>query len=102
MAAVCHSGVSPCRPAAPGSTIDASDTGRCAMLHMLTRRWWLFVLRGVAAMLFGIFAIVWPGATLLVYDRLTCDEHFELFGRAYGLPPLRAATHQALFGLLAA
>lgn len=21
----------------------------------------------------------------LVYDRLTCDEHFELFGRAYGL-----------------
>ncbi len=36
------------------------------MLHMLTRRWWLFVLRGVAAMLFGIFAIVWPGATLLV------------------------------------
>jgi ABC-2 type transport system ATP-binding protein len=22
----------------------------------------------------------------LVYDRLTCDEHFELFGRAYGLP----------------
>src|SRR6266508_717109 len=66
MAAVCHSGVSPCRPAAPGSTIDASDTGRCAMLHMLTRRWWLFVLRGVAAMLFGIFAIVWPGATLLV------------------------------------
>jgi ABC-type multidrug transport system ATPase subunit len=22
----------------------------------------------------------------LVYDRLSCDEHFELFGRAYGLP----------------
>jgi ABC-type multidrug transport system ATPase subunit len=21
----------------------------------------------------------------LVYDRLTCDEHFELFGRAYGM-----------------
>jgi ABC-type multidrug transport system ATPase subunit len=22
----------------------------------------------------------------IVYDRLTCDEHFELFGAAYGLP----------------
>ena len=22
----------------------------------------------------------------IVYDRLTCDEHFELFGHAYGLP----------------
>lgn len=22
-----------------------------------------------------------------VYGRLTCDEHFELFGRAYGMPP---------------
>lgn len=23
----------------------------------------------------------------VVYPRLTCDEHFELFGAAYGLPP---------------
>jgi ABC-2 type transport system ATP-binding protein len=23
----------------------------------------------------------------IVYERLTCDEHFELFGRAYGMPP---------------
>ena len=23
----------------------------------------------------------------VVYERLTCDEHFELFGRAYGLTP---------------
>lgn len=22
----------------------------------------------------------------VVYERLTCDEHFELFGRAYGMP----------------
>ena len=25
----------------------------------------------------------------VVYERLTCDEHFELFGRAYGLTPGR-------------
>ncbi|GAA3500835.1 ABC transporter ATP-binding protein [Streptomyces prasinosporus] len=23
----------------------------------------------------------------IVYERLTCDEHFELFGRAYGMAP---------------
>jgi ABC-2 type transport system ATP-binding protein len=23
----------------------------------------------------------------IVYDRLTCDEHFELYGRAYAMPP---------------
>ena len=25
----------------------------------------------------------------LLYQRLTCDEHFELFGKAYGLHPLQ-------------
>ena len=29
----------------------------------------------------------------IVYDRLTCDEHFDLFGHAYGLDP--AVEHQA-------
>ena len=37
----------------------------------------------------------------LVYPRLTCDEHFELFGRAYGMPPLteqesRSAIYDSL------
>ncbi len=37
----------------------------------------------------------------LVYGRLTCDEHFELFGRAYGVPPdverdSRRAVYEAL------
>lgn len=37
----------------------------------------------------------------LVYGRLTCDEHFELFGRAYGITPEvergnRDAIYQAL------
>ena len=27
----------------------------------------------------------------VLYSRLTCDEHFELFGRAYGIPDAAAA-----------
>ncbi len=36
----------------------------------------------------------------VVYERLTCDEHFELFGRAYGITP--AQQRHAARGLYAA
>ena len=34
------------------------------MLTMLSRNWWVFLLRGAIAIVFGIMAIVWPGLTL--------------------------------------
>ncbi len=36
------------------------------MLSFITRDWWVFALRGVAAILFGILAIAAPGITLTV------------------------------------
>jgi len=36
------------------------------MLTKLVQHWWMYVLRGIAAIIFGIMAFAWPHPTLLV------------------------------------
>src|SRR3954469_9670811 len=35
------------------------------LLHALARNWWLILLRGICAVIFGVLTFVWPGVTLL-------------------------------------
>jgi uncharacterized membrane protein HdeD (DUF308 family) len=35
------------------------------MLSTILQRWWILLLRGISATVFGVLAVVWPGITLL-------------------------------------
>jgi uncharacterized membrane protein HdeD (DUF308 family) len=35
------------------------------VLSLMARNWWLFAIRGVAAIIFGVLAWIWPGLALL-------------------------------------
>jgi uncharacterized membrane protein HdeD (DUF308 family) len=50
------------------------------MLSMLTRNWWVFALRGLVAIIFGILALIWPGQTLLALVLL-----FGAFALVHGI-----------------
>jgi uncharacterized membrane protein HdeD (DUF308 family) len=35
------------------------------MVALMAKNWWLFLVRGIAAIAFGILALIWPGITLV-------------------------------------
>lgn len=76
------------------------------MLDLLARNWWLFVIRGVAAIIFGVLAFIWPGLTLVVLVVLVAayflvDGISLLASLALGDPVARRnAWTVALMGVL--
>jgi uncharacterized membrane protein HdeD (DUF308 family) len=56
------------------------------MLDLLTRHWWLLFVRGVLGILFGILALVWPGATIAALVLL-----FGVYAIVDGVATLYAA-----------
>jgi uncharacterized membrane protein HdeD (DUF308 family) len=40
------------------------------MVDILTRNWWMWLIRGIAALIFGILAFIWPVKTIVVIGIL--------------------------------
>lgn len=55
-------------------------------LHTLSKIWWLVLLRGLAAIAFGVLAFIWPGLTLVALVLL-----YGIYALADGLVALYAA-----------
>src|SRR6478735_1741379 len=60
-----------------------------ALLRTMADNWWLVLLRGIAAIAFGILAFVWPVITLLTLTLLwgayaVADGLFALWGAVAG------------------
>jgi len=46
-------------------TMSAPTLTPPTLLHTLSRYWWLILLRGIAFIVFGVLAFMWPGLTLV-------------------------------------
>jgi uncharacterized membrane protein HdeD (DUF308 family) len=69
-------------------TLNVGPVG-AGILSSLADNWWLLLLRGIAAIVFGVLAFIWPGITLLT---------LTLFWGAYALVDGALALWAAITG----
>lgn len=72
------------------------------MLHSLAENWWLFLLRGLGAILFGLLTFVWPGVTLvtlvLLYGAFALADGVAAIVTAIRGGPLTSRWWLAIMG----
>jgi uncharacterized membrane protein HdeD (DUF308 family) len=57
------------------------------MVATLSKRWWVFLIKGIAAIIFGILAFAWPGMTILTLTII-----FGAYAFVNGVMALAAAV----------
>ena len=73
-------------------------------LHALARNWWLLLLRGIAGIIFGVLAFIWPGITLLTmvifYGAYALMDGVFAIGAAFRGGNVRSRWWLILIGVL--
>lgn len=81
------------------ATSTASSERSAAMAAVLAQNWWAVALRGVAAILFGLVALVAPGITIL--SLVLVFAAYMLADGVFGIvAAVRAASRHGRWGLL--
>jgi uncharacterized membrane protein HdeD (DUF308 family) len=76
-----------------------------ALTRALGKNWWLFLLRGFAAIMFGILSLIWPGISLvtliLLYGAYALvDGACALFAGIFGTSAIAPRWWLVIVGLL--
>jgi uncharacterized membrane protein HdeD (DUF308 family) len=80
-------------------TTNTSAGAGGPVLPVLARNWWVLALRGLAAIVFGVLAFVWPGITLWVLVLLF-GAYMLVDGTFAIVAAVRAAGREARWWLL--